>query len=161
MAIPKKLTEKFKLGLQTMVKLDRRVMTDDERAAFDLLRGRRQKSKTNYLKGAEEKQARAALVRVLKDIDRPLHLLLRLNLANLFESSSHPSRRGRRLIFKNRYEGNWQKDREGNFLVFWYVDRLMKGGEPLKAAVEDAGKHFRLSTSQIHRKYNAHIAPSR
>jgi hypothetical protein len=131
---------------------------DDEGAACDFLMGRLQRPKIKYLRGAEEERARAAFVRVLRDVDRPLHFSLRLNLASLFDSHS---RSERLLIFKKRREGNWQEDRHGNHVVFWYVEELRKRGAPLKAAVEDAAKDFRLSTSQIRRKYNAHVASSR
>jgi hypothetical protein len=132
--------------------------TPDEWLADELLWGHCEAPpntllKRKYLKlgSADECMARQALVRVLQG-DQPLSKTLRNRLAALFDLSTLAERQ---LVFQFRCRGN-RPHRAADSQVANYVDRKIREGNPVEAAVQFAMDAYRLSRKEVNGKRRRH-----
>jgi hypothetical protein len=148
--------------------------TDDERLASDFLTGRIIDGASSwshqYLEPgtAEEREARAALVRLLRS-DAPLNDWIRRRLAVLFdydfEHGGGPDHflhvlrlETRMLVFKNRSSGA-QPQPARDFTLAEYVARKMADGIKVESAIQEAMDHFGVERPTAFRAYREHSEP--
>jgi hypothetical protein len=97
-------------------------------------------------KGEDERLAREALVRVLRN-PKPLSRTLRDRLAELFDAQSKLAER--QLVFKRR---SGRPKSRSNKQVANYVHRKTKESGKKEAAVAEAMEKFKLSRKQVFQK---------
>jgi len=102
-----------------------------------------------------EKEARAALARVLLMDDPPIAILF--FLAALFDPSGpHPLRAFRRVTFQNLSRGHSDHSRDVN--IAYEVEILRRGGKTYEKAADKVASLIGISPRQVKRIYNK-IAP--
>lgn len=135
----------------TSVKWNVDLKTPDERRADYFLWGETRPTvglfRREYpQKGEDERLAREALVRVLRNPE-PLSRTLRDRLAELFDAQSKLAER--QLVFKRR---RGRPKSRSNKQVANYVHRKTKESGKKEAAVEEAMEKFKLSRKQVFQK---------
>jgi hypothetical protein len=150
MIMPKKRRRSLELAVS--IKWDVDLKTRDEWLADELLWGHSEAPPNGLLHrkylqpgSDEERTARQALVRVLRG-DRPLSLTLRKRLAELFDAESTLAER--RLVFQFRRRGH-RSHHMANSQIANYVDRKIREGNPVEAAVQLAMDVYGLTRKAI------------
>lgn len=146
------------------VKLHHDLQTRDEFAADDFLCGPPMLAingvmERRYLEGAAEKEARAALVRVLRS-ERPIPQRIRAKLADLFDEGSDTERK---LVHRFRHEGK-VANRAAVNQVGHFLARQLRSRKLMKEAVSAAAEQFGLRERQIReywRKFEGKEYPTR
>jgi hypothetical protein len=95
-----------------------------------------------------EDAARKALVRVLRDDQRPLSRTIRYQLAALFDDDCTAQRK---LVVKSRHK----RQQLTNYHVRVFVEHRLTRHQKMEAAVADAMRQFGISRKEVYRRLKA------
>ena len=131
----------------------------DEDLAFELIAGRLVRNSngrvlsTEFLKPGSnrERDARAAMARVLRNPDRELSIALRFRLAALFDADHHYETR--EFVIKNRKTGARPND---DMFIADDIAREVMAGEQVETAVELAAEHYGATHATAYRAWKKH-----
>jgi hypothetical protein len=132
----------------------------DEDLAFELVAGRLVRDPngrvlaTEYLKSGSnrERDARAAMARVLRNPDRELSIALRFRLAALFDADHHHYET-REFVIKNRKRGARPND---DMSIADDIAREVMAGEQVEAAVQLEAERYGVTHAAAYRAWKKH-----
>ena len=138
-----------------------RLARKDEDLAFELIAGRLVRDPngralaTEYLKSGSnrERDARAAMARVLRNPDRELSIALRFRLAALFDADHHYETR--EFVIKNRKRGA-QPNHLVDMSIADDIAREVMAGEQVEAAVQLEAERYGVTHATAHRAWKKH-----
>ena len=133
----------------------------DENLAFELIAGRLVRDSNGrvlsneYLKPGSnrERDARAAMARVLRNPDRELSIALRFRLAALFDADHHYE--AREFVIKNR-KRSVQPNHLVDMSIADDIAREVMAGEQVETAVELAAEHYGATHATAYRAWKKH-----
>jgi hypothetical protein len=105
---------------------------------------------TRYFKKGTDREARQALIRVLRS-DKPLSRTLRKQLAELFEIKSSIAERRLEFIFRRGPKRSTQRKKEHiSFFVALKLDEFADHPKAKSIAISLASEHFLMSKQKIY-----------